>query len=320
MSNTDENQVCTTNVFEFKKKAFQHKRPVDDSESDDEDMIFRKRSKDTNDIMKQLEEEDDSDIEIDPNHSKSIEGAMPKVDFILSDDDSDDDDKDVAIPPSLMLGHNISSLESIQRARMARAKLENAQRYHAEDIPESYEGGTLQIDLPSRHLGAKVDVSIQYLGRYTNTFLYNLEPLQKVVDRLREHYQLKKNQNLVLELKQKTLDLTKTPASYKISNGAFLILRVIESQHHVITAAKNLGPTLKLKLRTIANGKLVSEDDFDLKEREPFSKLVELYKTKTNLGPSKHVVLSFEGDSLGMTQTPQTHDMETGEIIEVSLK
>lgn len=320
MSNNDENQVCTTNVFTFKKKAFQQKRPVDDSESDEEDMIFRKRSKDTNDIMKRLEEEDDSDIEIDPNLKKSQLSAMPKADFILSDDDSDDDHKELAILPSLMMGHSVSSLESIQRARLAREKLENAQRYHAEDIPESYEGGTLQIDLPSRHLGAKLNVSIQYLGCYTNIFLYNLEPLQKVVDRLREQYQLKKNHNVVLELKQKTLDLTKTPASYQITNGAFLILRVIESQQHVIAAAKNLGPTLKLKLRTIAQGKLMFEDDFELKEQEPFSKLVELYKTKKNLGPSKHVVLSFEGDCLGMTQTPQTHDMETGEIIDVSIK
>jgi hypothetical protein len=31
-------------------------------------------------------------------------------------------------------------------------------------------------------------------------------------------------------------------------------------------------------------------------------------------------VLSFEGDSLGMAQTPQSHDMETDEIIEVTLK
>ena len=77
---------------------------------------------------------------------------------------------------------------------------------------------------------------------------------------------------------------------------------------------------LNLKLRTIVQGKLVSEDDFELKEREPFSKLVELYKAKKNLGPSKHVVLSFEGDSLGMAQTPQSHDMETDEIIEVILK
>ena len=77
---------------------------------------------------------------------------------------------------------------------------------------------------------------------------------------------------------------------------------------------------LTLMLRKIKGGKLEAEDEFQLQLREPFSKLLAIYKEKKKYSARKKVVLVLDGDALGMLQTPETHDMESDGIIDVSVK
>ena len=105
----------------------------------------------------------------------------------------------------------------------------------------------------------------------------------------------------------------------------------------LIATTQTQGPLLKLKLRTVVSssssfnnkkkngGKGIKgksqEDYFSIRAREPFSKLVERYKKEKKIvNQNQIVILSFEGDTLGLQQTPETHDMEDDEIIEVTVK
>lgn len=313
---SDDDAKDTIDIFTFTKKSFRQKRPVGESDSDsdheDDTMLSSKRTRPSVSLVQRLEAEDDDDSDIEiSTKPKSANTA----EFNLLDDDSSDDDQ-VAILPTRILEQHSSSLESIRKARMARESLQRAQTYHAEDIPETDEGVILDFDLPDRNLGSKLSVNIQYLNRFMRSTFYKLEPLQKALDRLRVQLGLGKDLELVLQYSHlpNALDLTKTPASHQISNGATLVLRVIES------ISQNLGASLTLKLRTIQSGKLISEDEFLLREREPFSNLVMLYKKRMNLAMDKLVSFAFEGEALGMSRTPQSHDMETEDIIDVTVK
>jgi hypothetical protein len=315
MSN-DDDAKDTIDVFTFMKKSFRQKRPVGESDSDSDhdhdSILFSKRTRPSVSLVQRLEadDDDDSDIEISTK-PKSTDAA----DFHLLDDDSSDDEQLAILPTRILEGHS-SSMESIRKARMARESLQKAQTYHAEDIPEMDEGVILDFDLPDRNLGSKLSVNVRYLNRCMSSTFYKLEPLQKALDRLRVQWGLGNDLELVLQYfhHPHALDLTKTPASHQISNGATLILRVIEP------TTQNLGARLILKLRTIQSSKLVSEDEFVLREREPFSNLVVLYKKRMNLAVDKVVSFSFEGEALQISQTPQSHDMEAEDIIEVTVK
>lgn len=317
MSNDDnENEVPAIDVFTFRKKSFQQKRPTGDSDSDsdqdDDIMLINKRPRTSASLMQRLEgdEDDGSDVEITAKPMSTNSN-----DLRLLDDDSSDDEKATSLPNRSLDG-DFSCLESIRKARMARESLQKAQTYHAEDMLETDEGFNVDIDLPDRNLGSKLSVSIQYLNLRMSSTLYKLEPLQKALDRLRVELGLGKDKEFVLQQWHHplALDLTKTPASHQISNGATLVLRAVES------TSQNLGNSLILKLRTLQSSKLISEDEFLLRQREPFSNLVALYKKRMNLGENKRITFLFEGESLGMNQTPQSHDMETEDIIEVTYK
>ena len=349
--NLDSNQTGgTPNVFSYQKKSFQSKRvDSDDSDdSDDDDMLTSKPTK-TN-ILKRLDEEDDDDDDSDVEITTTTTiDAQTKVTYLMDDDDeSDDDDVMIVLPKE-----NLPMIETLRKARQARARLENAQRYHAEDmILCDDDEGILDIDLPSaaRNLGSKLSIVIQSSTGLTQTTIRKLEPLQKVVDRLRVEFGIKKDTTIILEYpRHQELDLTKTPATYNIPVGA--IVQLLETKSETAAAApliiatttttQQQGPLLKLKLRTVVlsvsvssnkkkktNGSGIkgkSQDDyFSIRAREPFSKLVELYKKEkkivTNNSKNQIVILSFEGDTLELQQTPEMHDMEDDEIIEVTVK
>jgi hypothetical protein len=199
--------------------------------------------------------------------------------------------------------------------------LEQAQRYHAEDV--AVEMGVMdRLELPSvvQKSGCELTVVVEKHGTRFHRIIRNLEPLQKLMVRLRSDFVIKEDAltTCALLYKLKEVDLTKTPASYKFKGMEVLVLQVTVKEKP--QPKKTLGPALNLILRTVKSGKVESKDTLVLRFREPFSKLIEAYRTHKKLGKTKKIVFSFEGDALGMNQTPETHDMETDEIIEVTVR
>jgi hypothetical protein len=327
MSDSSDSDVATTSVFKYTKKAFQKKRPVESDSNDESDIDSDdspKRPKRPISILEKLEAADDEE-ESDDGIVIVAGGSTinkKKKEVIALDDSSDDDDyKPLNFRDQRRaFAENKDSIDVINKARQARMSLERAQRYHAEDV--RLEIGIMdRLELPSvQKSGSELTVLVERNGTRYHRTIRNLEPLQKLMMRLRTDFQIKEDAHTTCALlyKNKEIDLTKTPASYQFKGVELLVLKVTVKEKP--QPKKTLGPALNLILRTVKGGKIESEDTLVLRLREPFSKLIESYRTKNKLGKTKKIVLSFEGDALGMNQTPETHDMETDEIIEVTVR
>jgi Ubiquitin-2 like Rad60 SUMO-like len=327
MNDDEELVVGRINVFEFKKKSFQPKKKLDDDScSDDDDDVVNvplAASTHTNakTLLLQLDNEYDSDIEIIPKHSK------PKVEAchaILLDES--DDDSITVIPTTNQ------SIDSISKAREARECLQQAQMYHAEDILEKYDGGNLPITLSNRSKGIEHSISITYMAQKIKWTLYHLEPIQKVLDQLRHKFGIPLNHSMQLqrqsskkEEEAEILDPTKTPASYGFGKVGtkHLILRVIEGNSTSKSSSSASGPRICLRVRTIrhASNIILADETFVIRQRDTFATLAEKYR-KSHHGDEvakllKTVKFVFEGDVLNMEDTPETHDMDSGDIVEV---
>mmetsp|Transcript_20415 Transcript_20415/g.33809 ORF Transcript_20415/g.33809 Transcript_20415/m.33809 type:complete len:342 (-) Transcript_20415:84-1109(-) len=341
MSDSDASEdIGTTSVFKYKKHAFKKRQAVEtDSEDDDDydscdddDDDFRKRPKTmpTKSLMDRLNDDDDDDSD-DGVRIVSAPTIDPKTraDLLLASDDDDDsseEEDDVVARFSNrreVLANNKDSFDVIRKARLSRLKLQRAQNYHAEDVHDATAARRDvmdDVDLPSviATLGTKLSIVIEMKGNRYIREIRKLEPLQKLMDRLRTEFLVKEDDASRLLLKGDEVDLTKTPASYKLVGKEVLAFNVVVKEKP--KPKQQLGEQLDLVLRTLKKGKQESEDSLPLRFREPFSKLVESYKKLKKLGVRKQVVLSFEGQALGLNQTPETHDMETEEIIEVTVR
>jgi hypothetical protein len=89
------------------------------------------------------------------------------------------------------------------------------------------------------------------------------------------------------------------------------------------TTTQNLGPTLRVTLRTtrVVNGRRSNSNTTDImtiRRLEPFQRLSERYQTKHSISPSESTVqFSFDGQTMDLTKTPATYDIEDEDLIDV---
>jgi hypothetical protein len=327
---SDEN-VEVPDPFKFTKRSFKKKQDEesdDDDDSDDDDVVEVKKVKRSTIELAVEDDDDDSDIEVTATTTTKPVAVPEAIHNALLDDDDDEDDSayvNTAEASAILKNQLSSSIQAIVQARNAKKRLQQAQAYRGEDVRTfcevDYKNQPL-VELPSQaKLGVLLELSIQlHSPSLPNNptipaSIRNFEPLQKLVDRVCEQCNLKQGDLHLENASGETLDLTKVPASYKMTSGQFLVLK----QKPLRVKAKNLGPLLNLVLRTLKGGELVSEDTFPLRLKEPFLNLAEAYRKEKGLPENRVVELSFEGELLNLLSTPHAHEMEDEEIIEVNL-
>ena len=123
---------------------------------------------------------------------------------------------------------------------------------------------------------------------------------------------------VVLRYHGKLLDTRRPISLYSLKTDA-----QIEATIHLSTisrsiAAKgpNLGKALKIKFRN----NMGEEDTLETFMKEPFSALIEKYRALKNLGQRKNITLSFDGESLGLNDTPEMQDMEDEDLVDAKIK
>jgi len=330
-------------VFTFRKRSFQGGGAnSDESDSDsDGDAGFFLEKKKTKSLLERVDndsEDDDDSVEVTgevkpKTHVSSAERAIP----VLDDDSSDDEQNYI---PKFGEKH-FKNLQILEQSRQAKANLERSQNYHAEDIDVDDTPTGRSYELPSEsRLGKRILIEIQIfqetnLGATCSTqkstkngYIRRNEPFQALINRLRGDG-LKvpsasdPNATIQLENNGIALELTKAPATYEISpndDGSQLSFVLRFSTRTPISVKANLGGALDLKLRTQRKGVVEAEETFTLRSKETFSILLHLTKKKKGIASCTNVVLGFDGEALGLQETPETHDMESGDLIDVQLK
>lgn len=326
---SDSSDVPTASVFKYKKKAFKKREPEPDSDDSDSDIdVFAKRRPATKSLEQKMNDDEEFDVESDDDDDIIEVASNPKPGQIIdmceysSDEDGYEDYEAIS---KMALAQNKDSLDVIRKSRQAKLELQRAQQYHAEDIrigdddDADYNNNVMDdIELPSASSrGRELTVEIIVNGTRFKRTIRKLEPLQKLMDRLRADFLVSESDVTTLSLKGREVELTKTPASYQLVGNELFSFNVVVKEK---PKQQQLGPSLTLMLRTIKGGKMEAEDEFQLRSGEPFSKLLAMYKEKKKYSARKKVVLVFDGDALGMIQTPETHDMESDDIIDVNVK
>ena len=86
-------------------------------------------------------------------------------------------------------------------------------------------------------------------------------------------------------------------------------------------ATQNLGPTLRLSLRTthVVNGKRsdsTSTDNMTIRRLKPFQQLIQCYQNHHSISPSEsRVLFSFDGQRMDPTRNPSFYDLEDEDLI-----
>jgi hypothetical protein len=155
------------------------------------------------------------------------------------------------------------------------------------------------------------------------------ELLQVFIDRFMTAINVTPNNSVVtMQFNGHALMGQHTPASYGMTNGStvdamVLLTGLMDYQARSGTAASgaaavsaNLGSSIQLTLRQ-QNGKTTSQDAFSIRMKEPFQALAEKYRSSKSLGPSTRIAFHFDGETMGMTRTPESYDMEDEDLVDV---
>jgi hypothetical protein len=153
------------------------------------------------------------------------------------------------------------------------------------------------------------------------------ESLQVFMDRFLTTINLTPaNSVMTMQFNGHALTGQRTPASYGMTNGStvdamVLLTSLMDFQArsgNAVTAAvsANLGKSIQLTLRQ-QSGKAVSEDMFSICMKEPFQALAGKYCSSKSLGPSTRITFKFDGETMLMTRTPESYDMEDEDLVDV---
>jgi hypothetical protein len=153
------------------------------------------------------------------------------------------------------------------------------------------------------------------------------ESLQVFMDRFLTTMNLTPaNSVMTMQFNGHALTGQRTPASYGMTNGStvdamVLLTSLMDFQArsgNAVTApvTANLGKSIELTLRQ-QSGKAVSQDVLSICMKEPFQALADKYRSSKSLGPSTLITFKFDGETMGMTRTPESYDMEDEDLVDV---
>lgn len=153
------------------------------------------------------------------------------------------------------------------------------------------------------------------------------ESLQVFMDRFLTAMNLTPaNSVMTMQFNGHALTGQRTPASYGMTNGStvnavVLLTSLMDFQARSGNSAPaavsvNLGKSIQLTLRQ-QSGKAVSQDEFPIRMKESFQVLADTYRLSKSLGASTRITFKFDGETMGMTRTPESYDMEDEDLVDV---
>lgn len=251
------------------------------------------------------------------------------------------------------------ALDVLERARQAASSLRNAQTYHAEDIyvprvqtpprmpqPSSFAYPVFNKPQQSNigkalhnttNLGPNISLKLRRRNgkQFQETVLKHRqrEPLQSLLEQYCQQQGLVAQQIISLKFDGQTLNMKNTLVSYDMEAGDLIDVEIISiaptatiptrpataTSARTSTRKQNLGPTLALKLQR-RTGKRVQETVLKHRQREPLQSLLDQYRTQQKLSATQQISLHFDGESLNMSRTPASYDMEAGDLIDVVIR
>ena len=305
------------------------------------------------------DEDEDSDVEIvaaaATNDSKP---AAASVDLLDSSDDEKPSAPfhvHPYAPVAIMHRSGVAkeTCDTIAQARNAMFKLQQAQAYRAEDVyvpAPAVQPIILDVDTapspaaapakprnygPPLHLKLRTNQVINGKRSETSTTetmtIRSMEPFQNLLERYQSKHNIDASESSVkFTLDGERIDLLQTPASYDLEDDDIvevlvttLVVRSSKSttnSHSAAAAAAHLGPLLQLKMRTQEKDGSLVNDVMTIRLNEPLQQLMDKYKKEKEIAASRTVTFSFDGETMSMSRTPASYDMESEDIVEVILK
>jgi hypothetical protein len=200
----------------------------------------------------------------------------------------------------------------------------------------NYSAAYLQQQQQSSNLGQFLKITVRArLERIgceptlhdTSVSVRENESLQVFMDRFLTTMNLTPaNSVMTMQFNGYALSANRTPASYGMTNGStvdavVLLTSLMDFQArsgNAVTApvTANLGKSIELTLRQ-QSGKTVSQDVLSICMKESFQALADKYRSSKSLGPSTLITFKFDGETMRMTRTPESYDMEDEDLVDV---
>ncbi|CAJ1963892.1 unnamed protein product [Cylindrotheca closterium] len=283
----------------------------------------------------------DTSIEIlDVPDEISVLAATRESKKVIDLADSSDDDENVATIRS-----NIPTSDPLlQRSRLARLQLRQAQLYHAEDVDVdtteleavlpftvSKASRTQELDKQAvENIGENMQIACiikrEINGKGQNIIkrqflIKQNEPVQKLVSKILEADSLPASSRVKVVFHGVILEKHRTPASYNMVDEDQVDVEIAANIVPRLNSSRtksDYGPSLNLKLRRRV-GKNVQEIEMRIGSRQPLQQIIDLYREQQNL-ENQNVSLHFDGEKLDLSKTPLAYDMESGELVDVNCK
>ncbi len=305
------------------------------------DLKLRKRLNGDNEDSSEDEEEGSSNAAGVINALQAKQQSLPtNVTTIDISDDSDDDDnaKPSRISLTSLKAAPKEVIEVLQRSQIATNRLKEAQLYHAEDLEVEME--TTPIDTPLRkhaaaqrkiletpkpiNLGKKLRLTcrcqLKVNGNKQPTaeqmiIVHENQPLSALMDKVMNAYSLPPTARVVLTFDGLMLEMKRTADSYQMEDGDLVdVTASVIAMPTPIVDTVSSGPRLTLTLRSKLDKK-VQETSMQVGKNEIFQNLLNQYISKEKIRGK--CILRFDGEVLGLDQTPSNYDMEDGDLIDV---
>jgi hypothetical protein len=276
------------------------------------------------------------------------------IDLLLSssDDESDHDStSDMGEKAEQQLqklkqqGVSPAQLAILQQLHAAMEALQSAQQYHAESqespsiiintdratLVEFTIKATIEKRSYSHHSS---DNQVTTTDKTISMSLLSTEPFQVLYDRFLQLEHLEPSATeITLRWKEQGLVLQRdeTPLFHTMpSNGVTLHLWALVSETPKVAAAPpqvHRGHPLSFTIRVVQHPQtIVGQTDVPMRSKDTFQVLVDHVRTvvvpsmlPNDASTPWNISLRFDGTSLGVQETPESQDMEEGDLIDVIL-
>eukprot|EP00934_Nitzschia_sp_Nitz4_P002768 Nitzschia sp. Nitz4//scaffold22_size323478//135986//137233//NITZ4_000529-RA/size323478-processed-gene-0.92-mRNA-1//-1//CDS//3329543001//2758//frame0 len=273
------------------------------------------------------------------------------VDLLDSDSEEEGGTTDY-VPLAFVNGWNKDAVDVLLQSQLATAKLQMAQQYHAEDVivpvespisykpPTSAASSTKPAPTPARptnlgqklRLGCRTQMEINGRKEKPATQMYALheyEPLSILSNKLCKVLSVPNTARITWTFDGMTLDLKRSPHSYEMEDEDLIdisikmfVVKDVSTNATSTTAGNttvNRGPILSLQLR-IQAGKHSKISPLQFGANETFQRLEELYRKQQKLRPTAKLTFRFDGFVLDKAKRPVDYDMESEDLIDVTMK
>ena len=316
-------------------------RSDDDTDSDNDELeVNHQRYKDVGAIDVEVVHILDGEENEEPSNRSKQKAKL------FDGDSSDDEDVTLSTRKSISelrkQGANEADLEVLRKAQQT---LSGLQRAEADSQLKRYRDEATQnqqyLRMESQQRQQEAMKRMQTFGMTIRATFKRRDEIEKEEDTVLmvhgglafstvqglflQHHKLDlKTSTLFFRFNDKPIHLARSIADYQISAGsvveASVLLSGFKPSNSKSSSTSYNGQLLKLTLRRAITSKNIEDDVLEIGSKDTFSVLMEKYKEKKKLGRAKQVVFKFDGEPLRPNQTPAMLDMESEDLIDVTVQ